>query len=185
MAEIKKNLFLQGASGMLGKQLVYRTDNGKTIVSTRPIRTTEPSESQQKQMKRFKYASIFAKAAIADEVLGPIYSEAAQRLEKFRSSYQLAVTDYLKAPEIGEISFDTTTSGAPVLIEAFEDPQVSKVQVSILADDDSIIESGEALLTSNGIQWEYVLPVDIPEGGKLEIKAYDIPGNESSTIVEF
>jgi len=34
MATLKKNLFLQGASGMLGGQLVYRTVNGQTIVTS-------------------------------------------------------------------------------------------------------------------------------------------------------
>ncbi len=31
---------------MLGKQLIYKTQNGKIIVSTRPIRTTKANESQ-------------------------------------------------------------------------------------------------------------------------------------------
>lgn len=47
MAQIKKNLFVQGASGILGKQLVYKTINGKTFISTRPVRTGEASEAQK------------------------------------------------------------------------------------------------------------------------------------------
>ncbi|MEQ8474111.1 MAG: hypothetical protein RIC35_23145, partial [Marinoscillum sp.] len=123
-------------------------------------------------------------AAIADEAMGPIYDEAAKRLDKFRSAYQLAVTDYLKSPEIGDITLESGASGSSVLIEAYEDPMVTTVQVAILAEDDTVIESGEATLTSNGIQWEYVLPVDIPEGGKLEVKAYDLPGNVAIMVFD-
>lgn len=128
----------------------------------------------------FKYASVFAKAAIQDEVMGPIYTEAAQGSDKYRSAYQLAVTDYLKSPQIGNILLDSAISGSPVLIGAFEDPLVAKLEVAILAEDGTTVGSGEALLTSNGIQWEYVLPADIPEGGQLLVKAYDLPSNVAS-----
>jgi hypothetical protein len=135
MAHIKKNLFVQGASGMLGKQLVYKTINGKTYISTRPVRSAQVSEAQKRQNMNFKYASLFAKTAIADELMGPIYAEAVSRLEKFRSAYQLAVTDYLRPPEIGNIIVDSASSGSIILIEAFEDPLVAKVHVAILTED--------------------------------------------------
>lgn len=179
MATIKKNLFIQGASGMLGNQLVYRNVDGKIIISTKPTRNGETSEAQKRQNMRFKYASIYAKTAIADETLGPIYSDVASRLSKFSSAYQLALTDYLKSPEIGDIWIESGAKDAKILVEAFEDPQLAKVEVAILAEDDSVVQKGEATLTSNGIQWEFILPIDIPEGGKIEVRAYDLPGNES------
>lgn len=183
MAQLKNNLFLQGARGMLGKQLVYKTVGDKLIVSTRPVRSTEISVAQKQQNTRFRYAAFYAKKAISDEVLGPIYENATQRLTKFNSAYQLALTDYLKLPEIGDISITSGASGSTVLVEAFKDPQLVKVEVAILAANDSVIETGEATPTSNGIQWQFELPVDIPEGGKIEVKAYDLPGNvESKTF---
>jgi len=184
MARIKNNLFLQGASGMLGKQLVYKTVDGKIIVSARPVRSGEVPEVQKKQNMRFKYASIFAKSVVEDKTLGPIYTEAAQRLKRFKSTYQLALTDYLKAPEIGDITIESGLKDSPILVEAFEDPKLAKVEISILANDDSVTESGEAELSENGIQWRYVLQNDIPEGGKVAVKAFDLPGNESDKTFE-
>lgn len=177
MATFKKNLFLQGASGMLGGQLVYKTVNGQTIVSTKPVRRGEATEAQKRQNTRFKYASIFAKAAVTDAVLGPIYAEATKRLSRFRNAYQMAITDYLKSPEIGEILLASGISGSEVLIEAFEDPKLAKVEVAILDANEAVVSTEEATLTSNGIQWRYVLPQDIPENGSLEVRAYDLPGN--------
>ncbi|WP_258102298.1 hypothetical protein [Marinoscillum pacificum] len=177
MAQLQNNLFLQGARGMLGKQLVYKTVGGKLIVSTRPVRSGEATEAQKQQNTRFRYASFYAKKAIKDPILGPIYESAVKRLSKFNSAYQLALTDYLKTPEIGDISIASITSGSMVLVEAFKDPELNKVEVAILAKNKSVIAAGEATPTINGIQWEFELPVDIPEGGKLEVKAFDLPGN--------
>lgn len=177
MAVLKKNLFLQGASGMLGGQLVYRSVNGETIVSSRPERRRVISETQRMQNNRFKYASAFAKQAIQDDVLGPIYAAAVVRMIRYQNAYTLAVTDYMKAPEIGDIILESGVCGSKLLVEAYEQPQVSKVLVDILTEDEEIISSGEATITNNGIQWEYVLTHDIPEGGSILVKAYDLPGN--------
>ncbi len=180
MATLKKNLFLQGASGMLGSQLVYRSMNGQTIVSSRPVGRGKGSEAQQRQNMRFRYATSFAKQAIANEVLGPIYEAAAAGITRVRNAYSLAVTDYLRAPEIGDLVLASGTAGSRALVEAHEDPQLAKVGFDILGEDERVISSGEATPTANGIQWEFTLTQDIPEGGSIRVKAYDLPGNVST-----
>lgn len=186
MTKLTKNLFLQGASGMLGGQLVYRRVNGQTIVSSRPERRGEVSEAQKRQNMRFKYASVYAKNVIEDDVLGPVYAAAVARIIRYRNAYTLALTDYLKAPEIGDIVFTSGASGSRVLVEAYEDPQLAKVEFDIIGEDESVISSGEATPTDNGIQWEFTLTQDIPEGGSIMVRAYDLPGNvttKSFTLV--
>ena len=137
-------------------------------------------ETQKQQNTRFKYASVFAKHAIQDEVLGPIYSAAITRISKFSNPYVLAVTDYMKAPEVGDILLESGVSGSTLLVEAYEQPQVAKVVVDILTEDEQVLTTGEATLTDNGIQWKFVLTQDIPEGGSILVKAYDLPGNVTS-----
>ena len=183
MATIKKNLFLTGASGMLGNQLVYRNVNGKLVVSSKPI-STKTSEGRRKQNKRFKYATMYAKAALDDERLGPIYTEAASRLSSYNSAYQLALTDYLRSPEVGDLSFVSGSSGNSLLVEAFEDPMINSVTFRILNEDEEIVEEGEATITMNGIQWEYVLQNEIPEGAKVSVVVTDLPGNISNQTFE-
>lgn len=184
MATFKKNLYLQGASGMLGGQLVYKTVDGRTVVSSPPVRKSAFSEAQLKQMTRFKYVSAYAKAALVDEQLGPVYDEAFKRLKGFRSAYQLAVTDYLRPPEIGDLHLPNGSGGSKLLIEAFEDPKLNRVEFLILDDNGDIMERGDASIESNGIQWGYVLQSDIPEGGSVRVDVHDLPGNISSKTFE-
>lgn len=180
MARISKNLYLTGANGMLGSQLVYKKVDGKMIVSSPPIRNAAPTEAQKRQNRRFKYASIFGKSILEDAQYGPVYQAAASKLKAYRSAYQLALTDYLRAPEIGDLVLPSGLAGSVLLVEAMEDPQVTKVIVSILDASDAIVESGLATLETNGIQWSYTLQQDVPEGGQVLVKAYDIPGNVST-----
>ena len=180
MAKLVKNLYLQGASGMLGGQLVYRSVNGETIVSSRPERRRIISETQKRQNTRFKYATVFAKYAIQDDMLGPIYAEAAARMIRYQNAYTLATADYMKAPEIGDILLEGEACGSTLLVEAYNQPQVAKVIIDILTEDARVVTSGEASLTDNGIQWKFVLTQDIPEGGSVLVKAYDLPGNVAS-----
>ncbi len=180
MAVLTKNLFLQGASGSLGGQLVYKNVNGRTIVSSNPVSRGEVSEARKRQNMRFKYATVYAKHAIADDVLGPIYAAASARIAKIRSAYILAMSDYLRAPEIGDILMESGAAGSTMLVEAYEQPQLAKVMVDILAEDESIVTSGEATITDNGIQWAFTLTADIPEGGSIRVRAYDLPGNVST-----
>lgn len=184
MAKIIQNLYLQGARGMLGKQLVYRTVNGVFIVSTRPIRRAELTEAQKRQNKRFKYATIYGKSILNDPEIGPIYQAAASELNAYRSAYQLAVTDYLRVPEIEDLTYPSGEAGTVLLVEAFEDPQLAKVTFSILDAADEILETGDATLQTNGIQWAYRLQKDVPEAGKVKVDAYDFPGNIATKMYE-
>ncbi|XOV92237.1 MAG: hypothetical protein ACFHWX_18760 [Bacteroidota bacterium] len=180
MTKLSKNLFLQGASGMLGSQLVYRQVNGQILVSSRPVGRGKGSEAQKRQNMRFKYATAFAKNAIADDVLGPIYAAGVARIPNHNNAYILAMTDYLRAPEIGDLILPSGASGTRVLVEAYEDPQLSRVEFDIISEDERVISSGEATLTDNGIQWEFTLTRNIPEGGSIQVRAYDLPGNVST-----
>lgn len=177
MAKLVKNLFLQGASGALGGQLIYRRENGQTIVASKPTSRGKISEAQKQLNVRFRNATIYAKHATADDVLGPIYTEAVARMIRYRNAYTLAITDYLVAPEIGDIDLKNGISGSTMLVEAYEQPQVAKVLVDILTEDKQVVTSGEASLTDNEIQWEFTLTQDVPEGGSITVRAYDLPGN--------
>ena len=184
MAKITKNLYLQGASGMLGSQLVYKTVNGETIVSTKPVRTVEASESQKNQQRKFKFAISYARQAITDATLGPIYEEATARKRNISSSFQMALTDYLRVAEIGELDFGSGTAGNPILVEAIKDPKLDRVEVAILSSDSMVMSVGEATPTANGIQWSYVLPSDLPANGKVEVRAYDLPGKVAVKVFD-
>jgi hypothetical protein len=46
MAIVKNNPILKGLSGMIGKAIVFRQYNGKTIVQSAPVRVAPYNEAQ-------------------------------------------------------------------------------------------------------------------------------------------
>ena len=181
MAQIKKNIVTQGMSGMLGDTLVFRVKDGKTIVATAPQPTEkEPTESQKRQRTRFQEAVLYAKNALLDETQKGLYSEKAESLEG-QSAYNVAVADFMHAPDIQEIDLDGYTGQVndTILVKVTDDFKVQKVTIGIYNQDSSLVEEGEAELQANGVSWLYTATAENADinGDKIVIRAYDIPGN--------
>jgi hypothetical protein len=81
MAVSKNNVITRGASGMLGGMLVFRTLNGKTIISNRPKKPTRESPIQKANRTKFRRATFFAKQMMADPVKKAEYWEIAKKLQ--------------------------------------------------------------------------------------------------------
>lgn len=100
MAKIRKNIIVQGFSGILGDQLVIRQDKaGRTILAVPP--TLDPNraftEAQQAQHEKFREAAAYAKDAKTQEV----YQEKAEGTPQ--TPYNVAMADWFHAPEVEEI----------------------------------------------------------------------------------
>lgn len=84
-------LEFKGAMG----DMVFKKRGKKIYVSIKPEGTSDPSEkqlAQKAQRERFKLASAYAKAALADPDVRAIYEERAA--EVGQSAFALARTDY-------------------------------------------------------------------------------------------
>ena len=91
---ITNNFLFRGLQGSIGKTLVFRHCNGKTIVSKYPgKRKTRPTKKQLRQQERFRKAIAYAKAVMEDLELYSLYE---QRLQKGKTVYQCAIRAYLK-----------------------------------------------------------------------------------------
>ncbi len=76
MAISKSNIILHSLSGMVGKELVFRTVRGKTVVSARPDFTnTTWSPKQEEHRKRFREAAKEAKRMAADPAIRKKYQK--------------------------------------------------------------------------------------------------------------
>ena len=74
MAKVELNPLFDGLSGSVGGLVFRRFSTGKTYVTRRPKKSnTEPSEAQKAHRLRFKEASAYAKAALADPDLRAHY----------------------------------------------------------------------------------------------------------------
>lgn len=181
MAIVKSNLFVLGTSGMVGNQMVYRNSKGKLILSKRPQRTKEQPEVQQKQMLRFKEATIYAKAALTDEDTRKAYAEKAQNSGNGLSAYNVAVADYLKAPVIRKVNLEgySGQAGEEIVVSATDNFKVKEVKVEIRQSDDTLVEKGTALADINGLDWKYMTQSvnALLAGSKVTVRVSDIPGN--------
>lgn len=180
MAKSSNNVVMQGASGMIGKMLVFRVLAGnKTVIARRPKPRSKPaSEKQQEVMGRFTEASYYAKNAIKDEVLKAAYQAKAK---VGQTAFNMAFSDYLKGPEVKKVFADAYQGavGNEIIFRVIDNFEVKGVQVAIMDTNDSLLEQGEATLMANGIDWLYTTTVANANvlGSKLQVTATDLPGN--------
>jgi hypothetical protein len=96
MAKVKKNVVVNGLSGMLGDQVVFKRDKaGRTILSVKPTFPEDRvfSEAQKKQIEAFREALIYARDAAKTEA---VYAEKAEGTPL--SAGNVAVADWFHEP---------------------------------------------------------------------------------------
>lgn len=160
---------------------MFRTQKGRTIVSKRTKPKDKKSKAQLKQRSRFSEATIYAKGAIADKDIRKLYDAKAQKSEKLQTAFNVAVSDYMRAPEITHI--DVTgyrgNMGDVIMISATDDFMVKEVKVEIESSDGAMVEKGNAFVSPNGFEWEYKVQSsnDSRKGSKIIVRVFDLPGN--------
>lgn len=187
MAQSKNNIITHGMSGKIGDLIVFRNVNGKTIVASKPAeRKGEFSEGQKENQKRFQQATIYAKAAVADPTLKDQYKAVAKEGE---SSYNVALADFMHAPDISEVNLSKYNgkAGGKISISATDDFKVTEVFVIILNQDGTEVEEGYAQQTAGGVEWIYTATAnnDSLTGDKIIIRASDLPGHTTKVEQAF
>lgn len=181
MAISKDNLITYGLSGLLGNQIVFRTQKGRTIVSKRTKPKDRKSQAQLKQRGRFSEATIYAKGAIADKDIRKLYDAKALKSDKLQTAFNVAVADYMRAPEIMHIDVTGYNGniGDVIMISATDDFMVKEVKVEIESSDGVMVEKGSVFVSPNGFEWEYRVQSsnETPEGCKITVRVFDLPGN--------
>jgi hypothetical protein len=181
MAKQKNNAVTHGLSGKIGELLVFRQTSTGTVVAKTPEVSNKVSEAQRAQRRRFQRAVVYGKAALADPVSGEAYAAAAQR--KKRQPFNVAVADFLHAPEIDviDVSGYHGDPGDVIRIEATDDFAVREVKVVIFNADGNIVEEGFAQQGALSFEWIYTATAANLSltGDRIEVYASDIPGNIS------
>ena len=177
MAKVSGNLILHGASGTLGDQIVIRQRGGKTFLSASPTAPKgEPSAAQLAQRQRFQQAVLYGRHLDTENK-----ADYATKADGLHSAYNVAVADFLHAPDVDEIDV-TNYAGAvgdTIRIRTTDDFKVVQVQVAIYNGDGSLVEQGDAVQANNEIDWIYTATASNVslDGDKIVIKVSDKPGN--------
>jgi len=159
-----------------------RKRSGKLVVAKNARPSDEPpSEVQLKVRERFRECIIYGTAVMKDPELKAMYAAA---VRGDQSAYNLAVRDAFKAPEIKSVNTDAYSGqpGSTVTARVIDDFKVTAVKVSIFSPQGALVEEGDAVLGSNGLDWSYTATAvnDAVAGSRIRIVAMDTPGNESS-----
>ena len=184
MAQVKNNFSIEGISGKIGKQIVFRQVNGKTIIAARPHRNPTTHPTLINQNNRFRLASAYAKKALADPILKEEYTAEAKK-RGIINPYNMAVSDYMKTPEISQVNTSAYTGKQikePINIEVTDNFKVIAVKVSIIRQS-SIIEEGYATFTANIWQYYTTTLNPHPANTKIVITASDRAQKQDTQII--
>lgn len=182
MAESKDNVVIHGLSGKFAGVIVFRQRAGKTIAAKAPVaRGSQGTPGQQAINKKFQQAVLYGKAVNADPPTKETYQSAAPRGQ---SAYNVAIADFLRAPDIHEIDISgyAGNAGDKIRVKVTDDFRVATVRLSIHNADGSLQEEGDAVLDTDGGDWVYTAtPSNATlSGDKITVTAADIPDNLST-----
>lgn len=182
MAKSFRNVITFGLSGLIGELLVFKQRAGKTIVANRPAKSSKaPSAAMLGIRERFRRAAAYAKSVMGNLLLKAEYAATAK---SDQSAFNMAFIDYQKAPEIeAEPDFSTYTGGLgqTLKVSVVDDFKVESVRFTIKDAEGGVVESGLAVQTPNQLDWIYTTTVVNADllNGKVEVRAWDLPGNET------
>ncbi len=112
MSIVRNNHLLKGASGALGRNVVYKQWRGRVVMANMPKKRKGRSKKQIEQQDRFKDAVTFAKRVTAQPQWKAMYEKGIDEKENKFSAKAVALRDFLNTPEIGKINVLKYT-GAP------------------------------------------------------------------------
>lgn len=185
MAVSHNNVVTFGLSGKIGDLLVFRKQNGKTIVGKVPAKSSTPPTVLQIEVKdRFKLASKFAKQAIQDSDLLTYYRAVAKKGQR---PFNAAFADFFIPPTVSNPTGVYNGQAGTVLgIRAMDNYEVKEVKLVITQADDTLIEQGDAVLQINGVDWAFTCTTSFatPAGCKLIWTAIDWAENAALLELE-
>lgn len=98
MAKIEGNIIMQGMSGTIGNQLVFKDYSYGTVVSKVPdMSNIIPTTKQIEEKSRFKRAVEYAKQVLAN---ADLKAEVASRTPAGKQIYHQAISEFLKADKL-------------------------------------------------------------------------------------
>jgi hypothetical protein len=182
MAHANNSVITGKLKGSIGKELVFREWEGKTVVAKSPkARTGAPTAAQEKTQENFLLAARYAKFIMNDPEMVAGYAAA---LRPRQNVYSRALEDFINAPVVTNINTRAYTgaAGDSIVIRAKDDFRVVNVLAEIYSPDGSLLEKGECIQNKNGVDFTYIakLPNPALAGSIVKAIAYDVPGNEGA-----
>lgn len=187
MAHSDNSVVTRKLKGTLGKELVFREWDGKTVVAKAPKRREgDPTPAQAQTQERFLFATRYAKAVIKSEDKSMAQAYAAS-LRPRQNVYSRALEDCMSPPIVQAINTRNYkgAAGDTIVVRAIDDFRVVSVRVEIYASNGTLLEAGNAEMDEYGLYSIYkATQVNNPlAGSKIVAIATDVPNNEGTLEV--
>ena len=187
MANSNNGIIAGKLRGTLGKELVFREWEGKTVVAKAPKKRTGPGTAAQlKIQENFLLAAKYATSVVEgkDQGIKDAYNAARKPRQNL---FSRAAADFMSPPvvkTIDTIAYNGVV-GSTIKIRAIDDFRVTGVLVEIFAASGTLLEKGNAVQQNNGIDWTYTTTQAnaMLAGSKINAIATDVPGNTGTKEV--
>ncbi len=182
------NLFADGFTGKIGKNMVFRQKkSGTVIVAKSPRKTRNPvTEESLKIRSAFKEAVKYARAISKNPVNSVLKDAYQAAIKRDETAYNLALRDAVQPPKVTALNTDPYTGaiGSTIAVKATDDFKVSSVKVSIHAANGILIEEGNAVLNEIETEWIYTATIlnEQVAGTSVTATAFDHPGNKGAMV---
>jgi hypothetical protein len=149
------------------------------VVSKAPDYSKIPrSEAQKANSSRFKVATRYGHRVLKDPVAYAFYDK---RRRRNQTVWNVAISDYMKRPEIAEIDVWNYKgqAGNTIRVKASDNYGITSVIVMIINALGFEVESGMAVQMPGSEVWVYKATKENLEwkGGKVVVRVTDSPGN--------
>jgi hypothetical protein len=178
MAIANDNVIMRFQRGKIGG-LIFRVWGENTVVSKAPDYSKIPrSEAQKANSNRFKVATRYGRRVLNDPVAYSFYDKKRRRNQ---TVWNVAISDYMKRPEIAEIDVWNYKGqvGNTIKVKASDNYGIVSVIVMIINASGFEVESGMAVQMPGSEVWVYKTVEENPEwkGGRVVVRVTDSPGN--------
>jgi hypothetical protein len=178
MAIANDNVIMRFQRGKIAG-LIFRVWGENTVVSKAPDYSKIPrSEAQKANSNRFRGATRYGRRVLNDPVAYAYYSPKRRGIQ---TVWNVAISDYMKRPEIAEIDVWNYSgqAGNTIKVKASDNYGVASVIVMIINDQGFEVESGMAVSMPGSEVWVYKAREENLEwrGGKVVVRVSDSPGN--------
>ncbi len=189
MAKSIFNAVMDGASGSIGRLLIFRQRAGKTVIATRKKKVTGKTASAQQEKARERFADSIEYARLAME--NPLLrKEFESRASEGQTGYNLAVADFYKKPVFiprrTDVSACTGHAGDVLKVYLAEPARIISVTAVIRNSGGSEVEAAALVRAIEGPVWVYTTVTDFdPVGHVITFLATDRAGNTAQLVVPF
>ena len=178
MAKVTLAPGIESIHGAVGRFL-YRVCLGMNIAYAKPKVRQPRTPAQRAWWRRFGEASEYAADVAKIPAIWPAY--VAKARQRRTTAPSLAIKDWLTPPKVTaiELSGYQRHAGDVITVQAEDDFEVTRVAVEILADAQTVVESGAAMFDKASGSWKYTATADATGQSKLTVRAtaWDHPGH--------